>query len=81
MRLRRHEFSYGPAGFVLADDTDIFERNQLALEARANEWVNLNRGMHRERTDENGFRVSHVTDEIAIRAQWRHYKRLMTGPS
>jgi hypothetical protein len=79
-RLRRHEFSYGPAGFILPDDMDIFERNQIALEARLNEWLMLNRGVHRESVDDRGFLVGHVTDETAIRAQWRHYKGLMSRP-
>jgi phenylpropionate dioxygenase-like ring-hydroxylating dioxygenase large terminal subunit len=78
LRLRRHEYAYGPAGKILPDDMDIFERNQIALEARGNEWVNLNRGLHRERRDDGGLSVGHPTDELPQRAIWRHYKSLMT---
>jgi hypothetical protein len=78
LRLRRHEYAYGPAGKILPDDMDIFERNQIALEARGNEWVNLNRGLHRVHQDENGLPVGHPTDELPQRAIWRHYKSLMT---
>jgi phenylpropionate dioxygenase-like ring-hydroxylating dioxygenase large terminal subunit len=76
-RLRVHEGAYGPAGFVLSDDMDIFERNQAALEARANEWITLSRGIHRERPGENGTITSRMTDEATQRGQWRHYKKLM----
>ena len=33
--------------------------------------------MHRERADENGFKVGDVTDEIPMRGIWRHYRELM----
>jgi phenylpropionate dioxygenase-like ring-hydroxylating dioxygenase large terminal subunit len=80
LRLRRHEYAYGPAGKILPDDMDIFERNQIALEARGHEWITLNRGLHRERRDENGLPIGHPTDELPQRAIWRHYKALMTRP-
>jgi fatty-acyl-CoA synthase len=76
-RLRVHEYYYGPSGAIIPDDVDIFERNQIAFEARVNEWLDLRRGLHRERRDENGMRIGHLTDEITQRAQWQHYKKLM----
>jgi hypothetical protein len=79
-RLRLHEGAYGPAGFVLTDDLDIFERNQIATNARQQEWMYLRRGLHDERIDTNGDRIAHIAAEGAIRAQWRHYKDLMTRP-
>jgi phenylpropionate dioxygenase-like ring-hydroxylating dioxygenase large terminal subunit len=79
-RLRRHEAAYGPAGFILADDLEIWERNQRALDSRLDEWMILRRGLHRERLDENGHPVSHIADETAIRGIWRHYVELMTRP-
>jgi fatty-acyl-CoA synthase len=79
-RLRRHEAAYGPAGFVLADDLEIWERNQRALDARLDEWVILRRGLHREQVTEDGQIVSHIADETAIRGIWRHYLALMTRP-
>jgi hypothetical protein len=69
--------SVGPAGFLLADDSDMYERNQRGVQALAPEWLVLERGRHRERLDDNGFTVADVTDELAQRAIWRHYKSLM----
>lgn len=69
--------SVGPAGFLLADDTEMYERNQRGLSIRDPEWLFLNRGVHRERRDENGFLVGHATDDLPSRGIWRHYKSLM----
>lgn len=72
--------SVGPAGFLLADDSDMYERNQRGVQALAPEWLVLERGRHRERLDDDGFTIADITDELAQRAIWRHYQQLMTGP-
>lgn len=69
--------SVGPAGFLLADDTEMYERNQRGVHAREPEWVILRRGVHRERLDEGGHLVGDATDEVPQRAIWRHYRSLM----
>ncbi|HEV2981716.1 MAG TPA: aromatic ring-hydroxylating dioxygenase subunit alpha [Solirubrobacteraceae bacterium] len=71
--------SVGPAGFLLADDSEMYERNQRGVGALAPEWLLLRRGMHRERCDENGLVVGDATDEVPQRAIWRHYRSLMQG--
>ncbi len=77
-RLRQQTMgSVGPAGFLLADDSEMYERTQRGVASRNPEWVFLGRGEQRERRDENGYRVSHVTDETPSRGIWRHYKALM----
>ncbi len=76
-RLREHEYGFGPAGFLSADDLEILERNQLGIEARADEWLLLGRGIHREEIDERGGCVGHGTDEGHLRVMWRHYKGVM----
>lgn len=76
-RLREHEYHFGPSGFLSADDLEICERTQLGIEARANEWLFLGRGMHREKIDERGGCVGHGTDEGHLRGMWRHYKSVM----
>lgn len=81
MRRRHHEVSYGPAGMVLQDDIEVFERNQDGLESRIGgpeEWLDLSRGMHRETVNDAGFRVGKTKDEIMQRAIWRHYLARMT---
>ena len=69
--------SVGPAGFLLADDSEMYERNQRGVHTRNPEWLQLKRGTHRERQDENGHWVADATDELPQRAMWRHYKQLM----
>ena len=78
-RLRQQTMgSVGPAGFLLADDTEMYERNHRGSKIRDPEWLVLTRGLHRERLDENGFRIAHSTDETTQRGIWRHYLTLMT---
>jgi fatty-acyl-CoA synthase len=69
--------SVGPAGFLLADDAEMYERNQRGVQARAPEWLVLKRGLHRERLDDEGILVGDATDETTQRAIWRHYRTLM----
>lgn len=69
--------SVGPAGMLLADDTEMYERNQRGVEALSPEWLDVSRGLHRERTDENGFTIGTATDETGMRGFWAHYKTLM----
>jgi hypothetical protein len=69
--------SVGPAGFLLADDSEMYERTQRGVQYRDPEWLYLGRGEHRERRDENGYLVGHATDEVPSRGIWRHYRALM----
>jgi fatty-acyl-CoA synthase len=71
--------SVGPAGLLLADDSEMYERNQRGVGALRPEWLALKRGLHRERSDERGFTVGDATDEVPQRAIWRHYRELMDG--
>ncbi len=70
--------SVGPAGFLLADDSEVYERNQRGVQALRPEWLVLKRGLHRERRDDDGHLVGDATDEVPARAIWRHYRELMT---
>jgi len=69
--------SVGPAGMLLADDTEMYERNQRGVHAKNPEWLVIARGTHRERLDEDGFTIGDATDEVPQRAIWRHYLELM----
>ena len=60
--------SVGPAGMLLADDTEMYERNRLGLEPLKPEWLDIRRGRNRKRLDKNGFTVGGATDETAMRA-------------
>jgi phenylpropionate dioxygenase-like ring-hydroxylating dioxygenase large terminal subunit len=69
--------SVGPAGFLLADDAEMYERTQMGVQMRNPEWLFLSRGKHRERRDEDGFLIGDNTDEVPSRGIWRHYRRIM----
>jgi phenylpropionate dioxygenase-like ring-hydroxylating dioxygenase large terminal subunit len=69
--------SVGPAGFLLADDAEMYERTQMGVRMRSPEWLFLGRGKHRERLDDDGYLIGDSTDEVPTRGIWRHYKRLM----
>ena len=69
--------SVGPAGMLLADDTEMYERNQRGVEMLDPEWLDVRRGLVREHLDENGFTIGAATDETGMRGFWAHYKQLM----
>jgi fatty-acyl-CoA synthase len=69
--------SVGPAGFLLADDSEMYERNQRGVQVRRPEFLVLKRGRHRERLDDNGHLIGDATDEVPMRAMWAHYRSLM----
>jgi phenylpropionate dioxygenase-like ring-hydroxylating dioxygenase large terminal subunit len=77
-RLRQQTMgSVGPAGFLLADDSEMYERTQRGVQARSPEWNYLGRGKHRERRDLDGLLIGDATDEVTSRGIWRHYRALM----
>lgn len=79
-RLRQQTMgSVGPAGFLLADDAEMYERTQLGVQASNPEWLYLGRGRHRERRDEQGYLIGDATDETPSRGIWRHYRSIMEG--
>jgi fatty-acyl-CoA synthase len=71
--------SVGPAGLLLADDAEMYERNQAGVADRRPEWIDSRRGLQRETVDERGHRVGSANDEVGIRGFWRHYRRLMSA--
>ncbi|HEX3705054.1 MAG TPA: aromatic ring-hydroxylating dioxygenase subunit alpha [Mycobacteriales bacterium] len=69
--------SVGPAGMLLADDTEMYERNQRGVAARSPEWLEVSRGTNRESVDDDGFTIGGATDEVGMRGFWSHYRALM----
>jgi phenylpropionate dioxygenase-like ring-hydroxylating dioxygenase large terminal subunit len=69
--------SVGPAGFLLADDAEMYERTHMGVQQRNPEWLYLGRGSHREIKEPDGSIVGNVTDDMPSRRLWRHYKSLM----
>ncbi len=77
-RLRQQTMgSVGPAGFLLADDAEMYERSHRGVQEKNPEWVYLARGKHRERRDENGYLIGHATDDLCSRGMWQYYRSLM----
>ena len=76
-RLRKHEWFYGPAGFGSPDDYEIFERNQIGMQAHEEEQVLLSRGKPREEQESDGTIVSEFTDEVPQRGQLRQWREVM----
>ncbi|MGQ0619335.1 MAG: aromatic ring-hydroxylating oxygenase subunit alpha [Panacagrimonas sp.] len=77
-RLRQQTMgSVGPAGFLLADDSEMYERTQRGVHSRDPSFNYLGRGKHRERRDADGFLIGDATDEVTSRGIWRHYRSLM----
>jgi fatty-acyl-CoA synthase len=72
--LRRFEGGFGPAGMVEPDDSAVWERLQVGLEAGEPEWAILERGSDRDTSGEG-----RLLDETALRGFWRHYRFLMTA--
>jgi fatty-acyl-CoA synthase len=69
--------SVGPAGLLLADDAAMYERNQAGVAIRDPEWLDVRRGLARERVGSDGHREGGATDETGMRGFWRHYLTLM----
>jgi phenylpropionate dioxygenase-like ring-hydroxylating dioxygenase large terminal subunit len=76
-RIRGHQLFYGPAGNGSPDDAEIFERLQQGLRANVDPWIDISRGLKRERKDDDGSTVGKITDEIPQRAQFRRWTELM----
>jgi phenylpropionate dioxygenase-like ring-hydroxylating dioxygenase large terminal subunit len=76
--LRQSEGAMGPTSFLIPEDAAIAARNQLGLQARHPQWLDVGRGLHREWRNADGMIESHMTDETTNRGLWRHYKKIMT---
>ena len=83
--LRQSEAAMGPAAFIVPDDAVTAERTQLAVGAlRAADggdgrgWIDMSRGVGRERTEDDGRRAALISDETTNRGFWRQYRTVMT---
>ncbi len=74
--IRQSEAAMGPSAFLLADDQVIAERQQLVLKGRS-EWLQISRGLRREKISADGVISSHISDETSNRGFWSHYRKVM----
>lgn len=78
VRLRQHESFYGPAGSGSPDDAEVFERVQNGMQAEVNPWLEISRGMEREKVDTDGSIVGLISDEVPQRGMMKYWRELMT---
>lgn len=78
---RRAEGAMGPAGFLIADDADMAERNQIGLAAGHPEWIELSRGLETDVVDETGPVNGDESAETSQRAFWSQYRSAMMAGS
>ncbi|HJU12661.1 MAG TPA: aromatic ring-hydroxylating dioxygenase subunit alpha [Candidatus Binataceae bacterium] len=76
-RLRAHEAFYGSAGGGAPDDVEMFNRCQAGLRVKGAEWLELSRGLQRERITNDGSIAAHISDEVPQRAFYRQWRNLM----
>jgi len=75
--LRRTEGALGPAGFLLADDGEIAERNQRGLAAHQPEWLELSRGVESDIANETGTVNYDKSAETPQRGFWKQWQSVM----
>ncbi|MEK7948508.1 Rieske 2Fe-2S domain-containing protein [Pigmentiphaga sp. YJ18] len=75
--MRSQERFYGPAGHGMADDVDIFARNQQGLAGSAVDWLVLERGLQTDERLANGDIKGLPASEAPQRALWLAWKQLM----
>jgi len=68
-----------PASMIFCDDMEIFERCQRGFASEERDWIDLSRGMGREKTVEAGTLEADGTSELAMRAQYAAWKRYMVA--
>jgi benzoate/toluate 1,2-dioxygenase alpha subunit len=78
--LRSQERFYGPAGYGMPDDVEMFALNQQGLAATSVDWLILERGLDREEANERGDKFAPVGGETPLRALWEEWVKLMSRP-
>jgi hypothetical protein len=73
--IRQSVAAMGPESFLLADDSIISERQQVAA-GGLGAWLDLSRGTSRE-VRRSGAVIGHISDETTNRGFWSHYLRSM----
>lgn len=77
--LRSQERFYGPAGYGMPDDVDIFSQNTEGLRGSAVEWLILERGMSTDEMVDNSDYRGLPASELPQRGLWRKWASMMKG--
>lgn len=77
--MRLLNVTHSAASFVQTDDVETFVRAQKGLASRANDWVDISRGLGAEEQDreQNALRGAAV-QELAVRAQYKAWVGYMS---
>ena len=75
--LRSQERFYGPAGYGMPDDVEMFALNQQGLDASKVDWLILERGLGKETVLETGDISCPPGGESPLRALWGAWLELM----
>lgn len=76
-RMRLHEHFQGPMGFGTPDDSEAWERVQDGAHSGTDEWILVNRGQSRLKTNELGNDYGAVCSEVGMKAAYRQWKKMM----
>lgn len=77
--LRQCEGAMGPAGLIVADDGEMGERTQMAIDTLQPAWLELSRGVEREVRQGEATFSPNETDETTHREFFRHYLSVMAS--
>lgn len=77
--LRSQERFYGPAGYGMPDDVDIFSQNTEGLRGSAVEWLILERGLGTDEVVANNDIRGLSASEACQRGLWRRWADIMQG--
>jgi phenylpropionate dioxygenase-like ring-hydroxylating dioxygenase large terminal subunit len=78
-RLRVHEESFGPAGFVSPDDVEVALHRVQTGTRSGDHWMELSRGLGMEEVLPGGVLQGHITDEVGQRGLYRAWTKHMDG--
>ena len=79
LSLRFLNTASSPASLVASDDLEIFERCQRGLSDSANDWIDVSRGLLRDRIEADGSASGPGITELAVRAQLRAWQACMAA--
>jgi len=79
--LRSQERFYGPSGYGMTDDAEMFARVTQGLRASGVEWLVFDRGMDTDEKTESGDYRGLPSSEAPQRALWRAWKHMMQRAS
>jgi hypothetical protein len=66
-----------PASMIFSDDVEMLERCQQGLAKQAGPWINVARGLDKDRRDSNG-NIGGAASELPMRVQFEAWVNYLT---